>query len=304
MFLVPDSVVRFFHRMASPPHFYAFTERLMPWLVVIFLLLTAAGLYGGLYLAPADYQQGDSYRIIYIHVPSAWMSLFIYVVMAIAGAIGLVWRIKLAEIVAISSAPIGASFTFIALVTGSLWGKPMWGTWWVWDARLTSELILLFLYLGVIGLYGAIDDKRVASKAVAILALVGVVNIPIIHYSVEWWNTLHQGPTVTKMDKPSIHVSMLIPLLLMALSFNVYYLIALIQRARVELLQRERKFAVGQKQGIGEQAMSVQEFFAMGGYAFYVWTSYGLTLIVLLANIIIPVVQRKQFFVKALKKKR
>ncbi|MEI6270158.1 MAG: heme ABC transporter permease [Methylococcaceae bacterium] len=240
MFLVPDFVGRFFHRMASPPHFYAFTARLMPWLVVVFVLLTVSGLYGGLYLAPADYQQGDSYRIIYIHVPSAWMSLFIYMVMAIAGAIGLIWRIKLAEIVAISSAPIGASFTFIALFTGSLWGKPMWGTWWVWDARLTSELILLFLYLGVIGLYGAIDDKRVASKAVAILALVGVVNIPVIHYSVEWWNTLHQGPTVTKMDKPSIHVSMLIPLLLMALSFKMYYLIALIQRVRVELLQRER----------------------------------------------------------------
>lgn len=240
MFLVPDVVVRFFHRMASPPHFYAFSERLMPWLVVIFLLLTAGGLYGGLYLAPTDYQQGDSYRIIYIHVPAAWMSLLIYVVMAIAGAIGLIWRMKLAEVVMISSAAVGASFTFIALVTGSLWGKPMWGTWWVWDARLTSELILLFLYLGVIGLYGAIDDKRAASKAVAILALVGVVNIPIIHYSVEWWNTLHQGPTVTKMDKPSIHVTMLVPLLLMALAFKVYYLIALILRARVELIQRER----------------------------------------------------------------
>jgi heme exporter protein C len=240
MFLVPDSVVRFFHRMASPPHFYTFSERLMPWLVVIFLLLTVTGLYGGLYLAPPDYQQGDSYRIIYIHVPSAWMSLFIYVVMAIAGAIGLIWRIKLAEVVMISSASVGASFTFIALVTGSLWGKPMWGTWWVWDARLTSELILLFLYLGIIGLYGAIDDKRTASKAVAILALVGVVNIPIIHYSVEWWNTLHQGPTVAKMDKPSIHVSMLTPLLLMALAFKVYYAIALILQARVELLQRER----------------------------------------------------------------
>jgi heme exporter protein C len=240
MFLVPDPVVRFFHRMASPPHFYAFTERLMPWLVVIFLLLAVSGLYGGLYLAPPDYQQGDSYRIIYIHVPSAWMSLFIYVVMAIAGAIGLIWRIKLAEVVMISSASVGASFTFIALVTGSLWGKPMWGTWWVWDARLTSELILLFLYLGIIGLYGAIDDKRTASKAVAILALVGVVNIPIIHYSVEWWNTLHQGPTVAKVGKPSIHVSMLTPLLLMALAFKVYYAIALILQSRVELLQRER----------------------------------------------------------------
>jgi len=240
MFLVPDFLGRFFHRMASPPHFYALTEKLMPWLTALFLLFLLPGLYGGLVLAPPDYQQGDSYRIIYIHVPSAWMSLFIYMVMATAGAIGLIWRIKLAEIVCISSASIGAGFTFIALVTGSLWGKPMWGTWWVWDARLTSELILLFLYLGVIGLYGAIDDKRTASKAVAILALVGVVNIPIIHYSVEWWNTLHQGPTVTKMDKPSIHVSMLVPLLLMAVAFKLYYLIAMLQRARLELLQRER----------------------------------------------------------------
>lgn len=240
MSLIPNFVVRFFHRMASPPHFYALTNKLMPWLMVIFLVLLAAGLYGGLYAAPTDYQQGDAYRIIYVHVPSAWMSLFIYMVMATTGAIALVWRIKLAEIMAISSAPIGASFTFIALVTGSLWGKPMWGTWWVWDARLTSELILLFLYLGVIGLYGAIDDKRTASKAVAILAIVGVVNIPIIHYSVEWWNTLHQPATVTKMDKPSIDASMLIPLLLMALAFKLYYLIAVLQRAKLELLQRER----------------------------------------------------------------
>ena len=226
--------------MASPPYFYKLSGSMIPWLSLIFLIMVGYGLYAGLYLAPADYQQGDSYRIIYIHVPSAWMSLFIYVMMAVAGAIALIWRMKLAEVVMISSAPVGASFTFIALVTGSLWGKPMWGTWWVWDARLTSELILLFLYLGVIGLYGAIDDKRTASRAVAILALVGVVNIPIIHYSVEWWNTLHQGPTVTKVDKPSIDVSMLIPLLVMAVAFKIYYLIAMLQKARTELLIRER----------------------------------------------------------------
>ncbi len=146
--------------------------------------------------------------------------------------IGLIWRIKLAEIVSISSAPIGASFTFLALVTGSIWGKPMWGTWWVWDARLTSELILLFLYLGVIALYNAVDDKRTAARATSILALVGVVNIPIIHYSVEWWNTLHQGPTVTKFDKPSMDISMLIPLLLMALAFKLYYAVVVLMRAR------------------------------------------------------------------------
>ncbi len=190
--------------------------------------------------APPDYQQGDSFRIIYVHVPSAWMSLFVYMVMAVAGAIGLIWHIKLAEITSISSAPIGASFTFLALVTGSLWGKPMWGTWWVWDARLTSELLLLFLYLGVIGLYNAIEDKRIATRATAILAIVGVVNIPIIHYSVEWWNTLHQGATITKFDKPSIHISMLIPLLLMALGFKFFYVIVLLMRSRCELLFRER----------------------------------------------------------------
>jgi heme exporter protein C len=233
-------IVRFFHKLASPKFFYDIAGRMIPWFWVLFILLILPGLYGGLVLAPSDYQQGESYRIIYIHVPAAWMSLFIYMVMAGAGAIALVWRMKLAEVVAIASAPIGASFTFLALVTGSLWGKPMWGAWWVWDARLTSELILLFLYLGVIALYGAIEDKRTASRAVAVLALVGVVNIPIIHYSVEWWNTLHQGPTVTKFDKPSIHLSMLIPLLLMAVAFKVYYLAVLMMRARAEVLDREK----------------------------------------------------------------
>ncbi len=240
MSIIPAAVERFFHKTASPPHFYRITNKFLPWLTVIFLLLVSTGLYLGLYVAPTDYQQGDSYRIIYIHVPAAWMSLFVYVVMAFAGAIALIWHMKLAEVVLVSSAPVGASFTFIALVTGSLWGKPMWGTWWVWDARLTSELILLFLYLGIISLYGAIEDRRTASRAVSILAIVGVVNIPIIHYSVEWWNTLHQGPTVTKLDKPSIHVEMLIPLLLMAVAFKVYYFITMLQNAKLELLKREQ----------------------------------------------------------------
>jgi heme exporter protein C len=235
-----DRFVKWFHRTGSPPYFYDLAGRWLPWLIGLFILLLIPGLIGGLVLAPPDYQQGESYRIIYIHVPAAWMSLFIYMVMATCGVIILVWRMKLAEVVLASAAPIGASFTFLALITGSLWGKPMWGTYWVWDARLTSELILLFLYLGVIGLYGAIDDKRVAARAVAILAIVGVVNIPIIHYSVEWWNSLHQGATITKFDKPSIDVRMLIPLLLMALAFKVYFIIALFYRVRAELLQRER----------------------------------------------------------------
>lgn len=229
-----------FHKFGSPPHFYRIAGKWLPWLSAVFLILLVSGLFGGLVLAPPDYQQGDSYRIIFVHVPAAWMSLFIYVVMAFCGIVIIVWRMKLAEVVLISSAPIGASFTFLALITGSLWGKPMWGTYWVWDARLTSELILLFLYLGVIGLHNAIEDNRIASRAVAILAIVGVVNIPIIHYSVEWWHSLHQGPTVTKFDKPSIHWSMLLPLLLMALAFQVYYVLALFQKCRVELLQREQ----------------------------------------------------------------
>jgi heme exporter protein C len=235
-----NPMMQFFHKMASPRYFYNLAGRLIPWLGAACLLFMLAGLYYGLIEAPPDYQQGDSYRIMFIHVPAAWMSMFVYVVMAGAGLIGLVWHIKLAEMIAISSATIGASFTFLALVTGSLWGKPMWGTWWVWDARLTSELILLFLYLGVIALYNAVDDKRTAARSTAILALVGVVNIPIIHFSVEWWNTLHQGSTVTKLGAPSIDISMLIPLLLMAVAFKLYYALVVLMRARCEVLERER----------------------------------------------------------------
>ncbi len=233
-------IVRFIHQTGSPQYFYRLAGRLIPWFGGLTAILILAGTLGGLVFAPPDYQQGESYRIIFIHVPSAWMSMFIYVVMAVAGLLGLVWRVKMAEVIAVSSAPIGASFTFLALVTGSLWGKPMWGAWWVWDARLTSELILLFLYLGVIALYSAIEDKRVAARAVAILALVGVVNIPIIHYSVEWWNTLHQPATITKLDKPSIHLSMLVPLLIMALGFKLFYATTVLMRARCEVLERER----------------------------------------------------------------
>ena len=229
-----------FHKLGSPPHFYRIAGKWIPWLSWIFLAFLLTGLYGGLIEAPPDYQQGESYRIIFIHVPAAWMSLFIYVVMAVCGMVIIVWRMKLAEVVLISSAPIGASFTFLALATGSLWGKPMWGTFWVWDARLTSELILLFLYLGIIGLHNAIEDKRIAARAVAILALVGVINIPIIHYSVEWWHSLHQGASLSKFEKPSMPPSMYIPILVMALAFQIYYVLALFLKCRAELLQRER----------------------------------------------------------------
>ncbi len=229
-----------FHKLGSPPHFYRIAGKWIPWLTWICVLLLLAGVYGGLVLAPPDYQQGESYRIIFVHVPSAWMSLFIYMVMAVCGVVVIVWRMKLAEVVLISSASIGASFTFLALVTGSLWGKPMWGTYWVWDARLTSELILLFLYLGVIGLYNAIEDKRVASRAISILALVGVVNVPIIHYSVEWWHSLHQPASLSKFDKPSMPPSMYVPILIMVLAFQFYYALALFHKCRAELLVRER----------------------------------------------------------------
>jgi heme exporter protein C len=238
-----NALVLFFHKLASPKHFYRISGKLIPWLGGLTALLLLSGLYLGLFKAPPDYQQGESYRIIFVHVPSAWMSMFVYVFMAVLSGIHLIWNIKLADVMARSSAALGASFTFLALATGSLWGKPMWGAWWVWDARLTSELILLFLYLGYIALVSAIEDPRAAARAGGVLILVGVVNIPIIHYSVEWWNTLHQGPTVTKLDKPSIHVSMLIPLLLMALAFQLYYFTVVLMRARVELLDRERRSA-------------------------------------------------------------
>ncbi len=228
------------HRLGTPKTFYRLSQRLTPWFGAVTLLVIGIGLYGGLVLAPLDYEQGDSYRIIFVHVPSAWMSLMIYMVMFGSAVLTLVWRLKLAEAVMITSAPIGAMFTAIVLFTGSLWGKPMWGTWWVWDARLTSELVLFFMYLGVIGLYNAIDDPRKAARACAVLILVGVVNIPIIHFSVQWWSTLHQGPTVTKLDKPSIHFSMLVPLLTMSIGFMLYYATALLIRLRCELLTRER----------------------------------------------------------------
>lgn len=231
------------YKYASPKNFYELAGRLIPWLGGVTLLLLAAGLYYGLAVAPADYQQGESYRIMYVHVPSAWMSMFVYVVMASAAGIGLVWNIKLAEMLAKCSAPIGASFTFLALVTGSLWGKPMWGTWWVWDARLTSELILLFLYIGFIALQSSIDDPRRAARAGAILALVGIINVPIIHFSVQWWNTLHQPASISSVERvgsPAIHPSMLIPLLLMAGAFQLYYFWAVLMRMRNEILEREK----------------------------------------------------------------
>lgn len=233
-------LIRNFQKLASAKHFYPFAGKLIPWLTGITLLLLVYGVYLGLFVAPPDYQQGESVRIMFIHVPSAWMSMFIYAMMAGAAAIGLVWKIKLADSFASACAPIGTSFTLLALLTGSLWGKPMWGTWWVWDARLTSELILLFLYIGFMALQSAIDEPRRAARAGAVLVLIGVINLPVIHYSVEWWNTLHQPTSVTRMDGPRIHSSILVPLLVMAAAFKFYFFTVVLIRMRAAILEVER----------------------------------------------------------------
>ena len=222
--------------LANPARFMRLSAALLPWAAGLTLALLAAGLYLGLLRAPPDYQQGESVRIIYVHVPAAWMALFCYSNMAIAGAVGLIWKHPVADLVAKSTAPIGASFTFLALVTGSLWGKPMWGTWWVWDARLTSVLILLFLYLGYMALMRAFDNPERGMKAASILALVGFVNVPIIKFSVDWWSTLHQPASVIRPGGPTIHASILMPLILMALAFTAYYVWVLLLRVRSEII--------------------------------------------------------------------
>ncbi len=224
------------HRFANPGRFLRLSNVILPWIAVLAAGLIAVGLYLALFVSPADYQQGESVRIMYVHVPSAWMAMFIYTVIAAASASSLIWRHPLADLVAKASSPIGACFTFLALVTGSLWGKPMWGTWWVWDARLTSVLVLFFLYLGHMALMGAFDSATRGARAAAILALVGFVNVPIIKFSVEWWSTLHQPASVLRLDGPSIHPSMLWPLLAMGLGFKLYYLALMLVRVKSELI--------------------------------------------------------------------
>jgi heme exporter protein C len=225
---------------AAPQRFYPLAGRAIPWFAALAALLCIAGLIVGLLVAPTDHQQGDSYRIIFIHVPAAWMSMFIYVVMAFWSAIGLIFHTRLASMMAVALAPTGAWMTFIALWTGAVWGKPTWGTWWVWDARLTSELILLFLYIGFMSLHAAIDDERRADRAAAVLALVGVVNVPIIYFSVKWWNTLHQGASVSLTKSPSMASTMLWGMLIMALAFWMYSIAVVLARVRVIILERER----------------------------------------------------------------
>ncbi|OUS27891.1 heme ABC transporter permease [Thalassotalea sp. 42_200_T64] len=229
---------KWLHPYANPEVSYHFSVKLTPWLTAIAAILIPVGIVWALAFVPADYQQGDSFRIFYLHVPAAMLSMGIYVGIAIAAFSSLVWQLKLADASAAALAPIGAIFTVIALFTGAAWGKPMWGTWWIWDARLTSELILLFLYLGVIALHNAFDDKNLAGKAAGILSIVGVINIPIIHYSVEWWNTLHQGATVSKLDKPSMSVEMLWPFLICFLGFSFFVAALGCKRFCTEVLAR------------------------------------------------------------------
>lgn len=230
---------KWLHPYAKPERAYDLCSTLLPWFAVIAALSLTIGTFWGLLFAPPDYQQGESFRIIYIHVPSAMLSMSTYVAMAIAAVVGMIWQWKTAYMAMIAIAPVGAVMTFIALFTGAAWGKPMWGTWWIWDARLTSELILLFLYLGVMALYSAFDDKQQGGKAAGIMALVGVINVPIIHFSVEWWNTLHQGATITKFGKPSIAPEMLWPLLINLLGFAMFVGAISLIRMKNELLKRE-----------------------------------------------------------------
>jgi heme exporter protein C len=224
---------------ASPQTFFPLARTLALWCGAAAVLLTLAGLYIGFFVAPTDAQQGEAYRIIFIHVPAAWMSMFIYVLMAFWAALGLALNTRLSGMMAAALAPTGALFTFIALWTGSLWGKPTWGTYWVWDARLTSELILLFLYLGFIALRASIDDPRRADRAAAVLAIVGVVNVPIIYYSVQWWNTLHQGASVSFTKAPSMAATMFLGMILMALAFWLYSIAVAMVRVRCLIVERQ-----------------------------------------------------------------
>ncbi len=228
----------FFNRLANPTRFMELSDAVLPWLTGLTAILFAVGLYLAFFVAPPDYQQGETVKIMFIHVPSAWLAMMGYTVIAISSIGSLIWRHPLADVSAKAAVPIGAAFTLLALVTGSLWGKPMWGTYWVWDARLTSVLVLLFLYLGLIALWQAIDEPSRAGRAAAILALVGYVNVPIIKFSVDWWNTLHQPASVARLDAPAIHPSILTPLLVMAGAFTCLFFVLHLKAMKTEVLRR------------------------------------------------------------------
>ncbi len=236
---MPFSEINWF-KYAAPQRFYPLAGRVIPWCGALALLLTVLGLALGLLIAPIDAQQGDAYRIIFIHVPAAWMSMVIYMAMAFWAAMGLIFNARLGAMLATALAPSGALMTFIALWTGALWGKPTWGTWWVWDARLTSELVLLFLYIGYMSLHAAIDDLRRADRAAALLALVGAANVPIIYFSVQWWNTLHQGASLSFSKGATMATPMLLGMLVMTLAFWAYAIAIALARLRVVILEREQ----------------------------------------------------------------
>lgn len=240
------------HRFANPNQFLRLAAAILPWSVAATVICLGSGLYFALFASPPDYQQGEAVRIMYVHVPAAWMALFVYTVVAVASAVALIWRHPLADLAAQAASPVGAAFTFLALATGSLWGKPMWGAWWVWDARLTSVLVLFFLYLGHIALARAFDDPTRGARAAAVLALVGFVNVPIIHFSVEWWNTLHQPASVFRMGGPTIAPSMLLPLFLMVFGFTFYFVMVLLLRVRSEIAARKlRVMRLGEIEAVG-----------------------------------------------------
>ncbi|MBD0325181.1 MAG: cytochrome c biogenesis protein CcsA [Pyrinomonadaceae bacterium] len=228
------------YKYTSPASFYPLAGKMIPWFAVLSTVLLVAGLYIGFFVAPTDFQQGEAYRIIYIHVPAAWMAMFLYLLMAVYAGLGLAFNARLWSMMATAIAPTGAMFAFLALWTGALWGKPMWGTWWVWDARLTSTLILFFLYLGFLSLQGVIEDTRRADRAGALLALVGAVNVPIIYFSVQWWNTLHQGASLRLGKTPSIAPIMLTALLIMIAACWMYSITVTLMRVRSIILEREQ----------------------------------------------------------------
>src|SRR3977135_797398 len=229
------------YKYAAPANFYPLAGKMIPWFAVLTALLFIAGLYVGFFIAPTDFQQGEAYRIIFIHVPAAWMGMFLYIMMAVYAGVGWAFNARLGAMMATAIAPTGAIFTFISLVTGSLWGRPAWGVWWVWDARLTSTLILMFLYIGFISLQSSIDDTRRAHRAGAVLALVGVINVPIIYFSVQWWNSLHQGATIRIANKPTMAPSMLAAMLILLAACWIYSIAVVLVRVRYIIRERERE---------------------------------------------------------------
>ncbi len=327
---------KWINSFAQPERAYGACNSLMPYFAAIFCICLPVSIIWGLAFAPTDYQQFDVYRIIYIHVPTATLSLSAYVAMAVAAFVGMVWQWRSALMTMIAIAPIGAAITFISLFTGAVWGKPTWGTYWIWDARLTSQLILLFLYLGVIALYSSFDDKQQGGKAAAIMAMVGVVNIPIIKYSVEWWNTLHQTATISKLDKPSMPMEMVVPLLTGMVGMAGFIGLVTLIRLKNELIKRDGHrpwvintleneqlnpkaviskgwwlgivIALGlgifwaSSQGFKFENMSA--FWDMGGRGLFVWLSYSVSLATLLLVLVLSIIERKSIIKAAQKQKQ